>query len=121
MNPVELATPPHRSPRVYVSELAVALRPMWLPLALQCTKGVPLSLVVHWTSISLKGSAQIWAEYSQYLPERHKRCKTLALGLVHLLTRVLLCGQCTFWSAEHPQAQAHWRFLIGQLHIVCFI
>ena len=58
MNPVELATPPHRSPRVYVSELAVALLLTSLPLALQCTRGVPLSLVVHWTSISLECSAQ---------------------------------------------------------------
>ena len=58
MNPVELATPPHRSPRVYVSELAVALLLTLLPLARQRTRGVPLSLVVHWTNISLEGSAQ---------------------------------------------------------------
>ena len=80
MNPVELATPPHRSPRVYVSELAVALRPIWLPLALQCTKGVPLSLVVHWTSISLKGSAQTWAEYIQYLPGKTQEVQDTGLG-----------------------------------------
>ena len=58
MYPVELATSPHRSPRVYVSDLAVALLLTALPLALQCTTGVPLSRVVHWTSISLEGSTQ---------------------------------------------------------------
>ena len=57
MYPVELATPPHRSSRLYVSEDAEVLLILLPLLALQKATGLPLSRVVHWTSISLHSRA----------------------------------------------------------------
>ena len=120
MKPVELATPPHRSPRVYVSELAVVLLLAAVRFAVQRTTGVPLSLVVtgpasHWRAALRNGQRYFLCR------KGYNRGKALALGLAHVLTTALLCGGCSFLSAKHSQYEHDWRFHQGQQHILCFI
>ena len=81
MYPVVLATPPHRSSRLYVSEDAETLLILLSLRALQKATGLPLSRVVHWTSISLHSRAATGSGERAYLYIKCEHCTPLKFTL----------------------------------------